>query len=135
MPAAGAGTKPLNTPGKVYLAGPYKGAPLSLVVVVPAVAGPYDLGNIAVRAAVDVDPTTAQVTAVSDPLPQIFEGVPLRTRMIQVDLDRPNFTLNPTNCHPFDVTGTFTGEQGTSASAPRSLPGRQLQRTSTTGPS
>ena len=76
---AGAGTKPLNTPGKVYLAGPYKGAPLSLVVVVPALAGPYDLGNIAVRAAVDVDPTTTQVTAVSDPLPQIYQGVPLRT--------------------------------------------------------
>ena len=55
---AGAGTHPLYTPGKVYLAGPYKGAPLSLVVVVPAVAGPYDLGNVVVRAAVDVDPTT-----------------------------------------------------------------------------
>ena len=114
--AAGAGTKPLNTPGKVYLAGPIQGRPLSLVVVVPALAGPYDLGNIAVRAAVDVDPTTTQVTVVSDPPPQIYEGVPLRTRMIQVNLDRPNFTINPTNCQPFNVVGTFTGEQGTSSS-------------------
>lgn len=114
--AAGAGTKPLNAPGKIYLAGPFKGAPLSLVVVVPALAGPYDLGNIAVRAAVDVDPQTAQVTAVSDPLPQIYGGVPLRTRLIQVNLDRPNFTMNPTNCSPFNVEGTFTGDQGTTAS-------------------
>jgi hypothetical protein len=109
---AGSGTKPLNTPGKVYLAGPYKGAPLSLVVAVPALAGPYDLGNVEVRAAVNIDPRTTQVTAVSDPLPQIFGGVPLRTRLIQVNLDRPNFTLNPTNCSPFNVDGTFAGDQG-----------------------
>ena len=68
-------------PGKVYLAGPYKGAPLSLVVVVPAVSGPYDLGNVVVRAAIEVDPVTAQVTTISDPLPQIIEGIPLRTRV------------------------------------------------------
>lgn len=110
--ASGAGTKPLHTPGKAYLAGPYKGAPLSLVVVVPAVAGPYDLGNVVVRAAVDVDPATLRITAVSDPLPQIFEGIPLRTRMIQVDLNRPDFALNPTNCEPLSVGGTITGEEG-----------------------
>ena len=113
--ATGAGTKPLYTSGKAYLAGPYKGAPLSFVVVVPAVAGPYDLGDVVLRAAVDVDPATLQITAVSDPLPQIVEGVPLRTRMIRVDLNRPNFTLNPTNCEPFSLTGTITGEQGSVA--------------------
>ena len=89
--------------GKVYLAGPYKGAPLSLVAVVPAVSGPYDLGNVAVRAAIHVDPVTAQVTTVSDPLPQILEGIPLRTRSMIVDLDRPGFTFNPTNCAPFSI--------------------------------
>jgi hypothetical protein len=113
--AAGAGTKPLNTPGKVYLAGPYEGAPLSLVVVVPAVAGPYDLGNVAVRAAVNVDPATTQVSAVSDPLPQIVGGIPLRLRVIQVSLDRQNFALNPTNCAPFSVQTSLTGDQGTVA--------------------
>ncbi|HSJ76610.1 MAG TPA: hypothetical protein VK899_10580, partial [Gemmatimonadales bacterium] len=96
----GAGTRPLYVDSKVYLAGPYKGAPLSLLVVLPAVSGPYDLGNIAVRVAVSVDPVTARVTAVSDPLPQILQGIPLRTRSIRLDLDRPGFTLNPTNCDP-----------------------------------
>jgi hypothetical protein len=109
---AGAGTHPLYTPGKVYLAGPYKGAPLSLEVVVPAISGPYDLGTIAVRAALRVDPVTAQVTAVSDRLPQILEGIPLRTRSIQVTLDRPNFALNPTNCDPFSVDATISGDEG-----------------------
>ena len=113
--ATGAGTKPLYTSGKAYLAGPYKGAPLSLVVVVPAVAGPYDLGNVVVRAAIDVEPATLRITAVSDPLPQIFGGIPLRTRMIQVELNRPNFALNPTNCDPLSVGGTITGDQGAAA--------------------
>jgi hypothetical protein len=112
---AGAGTHPLFTPGKVYLAGPYRGAPLSLVVVVPAIAGPYDLGNVAVRVAVQIDPVTAQVTASSDPIPLILEGVPLRLRSIEVALDRPNFTLNPTNCEPFAVTAQIFGNEGSSA--------------------
>ncbi len=114
---AGSGSRPLYVDGNVYLAGPYKGAPLSLVVVVPAVSGPYDLGNVAVRVALRIDPLTAQVTAVSDPLPQILEGVPLRTRYIQVDLDRPDFTLNPTNCDPFSVKAVVTGDEGGSATA------------------
>jgi hypothetical protein len=108
----GAGTHPVHIPGSVYLAGPYKGAPLSLVVVVPAVTGPYDFGNVAVRVALDVDPVTAQITAAADRLPQIFEGVPLRTRMIQVELDRSQFTLNPTNCEATSVDAIFSGDQG-----------------------
>jgi hypothetical protein len=113
---SGAGTKPLNTPGSVYLAGPYKGAPLSLVVNIPAIAGPYDLGNVAVRVAVHVDPASTQVSAVSDPLPQIFEGVPLRTRLIQVNLNRPNFALNPTNCREYSVDASVGGTEGGRAS-------------------
>jgi hypothetical protein len=114
---AGAGTRPLYTSGKVYLAGPYKGAPLSLVVVVPAVSGPYDLGNVAVRVALLIDPLTGQVTADSDPLPQILEGVPLRTRLIKVDLNRPDFTLNPTDCDRFSVTARVSGAEGGTATA------------------
>jgi hypothetical protein len=109
---AGAGSHPVYTPGKVYLAGPYNGAPLSLVVVIPAVSGPYDLGNVAVRAAIHVNPVTARVTTVSDPLPQILEGVPLRTRSIRVELDRPDFALNPTNCDPLSTDATITGDEG-----------------------
>ncbi len=110
--SVGAGSRPFQTPGRVFLAGPYKGAPVSLVAVVPAIAGPYDLGAVAVRAALYVDPVTAEVTTVSDPLPRILAGVPLRIRSIQVNLDRPNFTLNPTKCDPFVVAGTIGGEEG-----------------------
>jgi hypothetical protein len=109
---AGAGTHPVYVPGKVYLAGPYRGAPLSLVVVIPAVSGPYDLGNVAIRAAIRVDPVTAQVTTTSDPFPQILEGIPLRTRMLRVDLNRSNFTINPTNCDPLSVDADVTGDEG-----------------------
>jgi hypothetical protein len=115
---AGAGSTPLYVPqpGKaptaVYLAGPYKGAPYSLVVKVPAQAGPFDLGTVAVRNALHVDPTSAQVTATSDPLPQILQGIPISYRDIRVDVDRPDFTLNPTSCDPMAVTSTITSAGG-----------------------
>ena len=112
---AGAGNHPVYVSGKVYLAGPYKGAPLSLAVITPAISGPYDLGNVVVRAALHVNPETAQITAVSDPLPQILEGIPLRLRSIRIDLNRTNFTLNPTNCDPFSVNAQVTGDQGAQA--------------------
>ncbi len=113
---AGVGTHPFYAPGKVYLAGPYKGAPLSLVVITPAVSGPYDLGDVVVRTALRVNPETAQVTAVSDPLPQILEGVTLRLRSILVKLTRPNFALNPTDCEPFAVGAKVSGSEGATAS-------------------
>ncbi len=109
---AGAGDHPVYLAGKVYLAGPYKGAPLSLAVITPAVSGPYDLGNVVVRAALHVNPETAQITAVSDPLPTILEGIPLRLRTIRINLDRPNFVLNPTNCDPLSVDTEVFGEEG-----------------------
>jgi hypothetical protein len=113
---AGAGSKPFSAPGRVYLAGPYKGAPLSLLVVVPAVSGPFDLGNVAVRAAINVDRTTGRVSTTSDPLPQIVAGVPLRARAIRVEINRPDFALNPTNCSPLATTATVTGTEGAVAS-------------------
>jgi hypothetical protein len=113
---AGAGTHPLYVSGKVYLAGPYKDASLSLAVITPAVSGPYDLGNVVVRVALHVNPETAQITAISDPLPQILEGIPLRLREIRIELNRPNFTLNPTNCNPFSVNAEVFGIQGAVAS-------------------
>jgi len=112
---AGAGAKPFYAPGKVYLSGPYKGAPLSFTVVTPAVSGPYDLGNVVNRVAIDIDPKTAQVNAVSDPLPQILEGIPLRLRSVLINLNREKFTLNPTNCNPFTVDGALGGDQGATA--------------------
>lgn len=115
MTAAGAGTHPVSFPGNVYLAGPYRGAPLSLVVVTPAVEGPYDLGNVVVRSAIMVDPATARVTVASDPLPQIVGGVPLRLRSVAINLDRKEFTLNPTNCDPFSVQTSLGGDEGATA--------------------
>jgi hypothetical protein len=109
---AGAGRSPIFVKGNVYLAGPYKGAPISLAFIVPAVAGPFDLGVQVVRTAVQINPKTAQATAVSDDIPQILRGVPLRLRDIRVDLDRPGFTLNPTDCSEQQVTGKVFGSSG-----------------------
>jgi hypothetical protein len=109
---AGAGAQPFFVKGNVYLAGPYKGAPVSLAFIVPAVAGPFDLGVQVVRTALRVDPRTAQVTAVSDIIPKILGGVPLRVRDVRVDIDRPGFTLNPTDCAAQLVTGKVFGANG-----------------------
>lgn len=114
---AGAGASPLFVDtGRAYLAGPYKGAPLSLAVVAPAVAGPLDLGTVVVRNALYLDPETAQVTVKSDPIPTILHGVLLDIRDIRIAINRDHFTLNPTSCEPFSVGAEVTGESGASAS-------------------
>jgi hypothetical protein len=121
LAATGAGPTPLWTPepGKrptaVYLGGPYKGAPLSAIAVVPAQAGPFDLGDVVVRSAIFVNPDTAVATVKSDPLPQLIQGVPILYRVTEVILDRPNFSLNPTNCSPESVSATVRSTQGTVA--------------------
>ena len=110
---AGSGPFPFHSPGKVYLAGPYKGAPVSLAVVTPAVAGPFDLGNVVIRNGLYVDPVTAQVTAKSDPIPTILHGILIDLRQIHLSLDRPNFTAAPTDCgSPMSVNARVTGEEG-----------------------
>jgi hypothetical protein len=106
---AGSGSAPYKIAGKAYLAGPYKGAPLSLVVITPAVAGPYDLGTVVVRAALNVNPETAQINAVSDPIPNVFGGVKLDLRSIDVNVDKSKFMLNPTNCAAQAISGTISG--------------------------
>jgi hypothetical protein len=114
--SAGAGPSPFHTEGSAYLAGPYKGAPLSLAVVTPAVAGPFDLGDVVVRNALYVDPESAQVRAVSDPFPSILQGIPLDLRSVAVNLDRSKFTRNPTSCNPLAITGSAALLTGQSAS-------------------
>jgi hypothetical protein len=114
--AAGAGPAPFHAPGTAYLAGPYKGAPLSLAVITPAVAGPFDLGTIVVRSALRIDPRTAQITAITDPIPQILEGIPLDVRAIDLVLDRPDFTLTGTSCDPMAVEGRLASALGRLAS-------------------
>jgi hypothetical protein len=111
--AAGPGGHPFHAVGRMFLAGPFKGAPLSVVAMTPALAGPYDYGVVVVRVALHVDPKTAQVSAVSDSIPQIIGGIPIRMRSIQVNIDKQNFTINPTNCNPFSVDSQGIGDQGT----------------------
>ncbi|MBS1843242.1 MAG: hypothetical protein JST53_02385 [Actinobacteria bacterium] len=106
---SGSGNAPLRLPGTAYLAGPYKGAPLSMAIVTPAVSGPFDLGTVVVRVALNVNPLTAQINAVSDPIPNVFGGVKLDIRSIEVDVNRHNFMINPTNCAAGAVAGTING--------------------------
>jgi hypothetical protein len=113
--AAGAGPNPFRTSGHVYLAGPYKGAPLSVVVIAPAVAGPFDLGAVVVRARITLEPETALVHAVTDPLPQILDGVPVDLRAATMHLSRKNFILNPTSCSEKQFTGTVISSLGQAA--------------------
>ena len=100
---AGVGSVLLYVPGSVYLAGPYHGAPLSVVAVVPGVAGPFDVGAIVVRIALRFNPRTAEAEAdgsASDPIPHILKGIPLKVRDIRVHVDRPDWIFNPTSCEP-----------------------------------
>jgi hypothetical protein len=119
--ASGMGTSPLyvpqagKTPTAVYLAGPYKGAPYSLSIVVPAQAGPFDLGTVVVRAALFIDPVDAHVTVVSDPIPTILKGIPLDVQKIEVAMDRPGFMVSPTDCTPTAVTADVRSAAGASA--------------------
>ena len=111
---AGSGT-PIYAGGHAYLAGPYKGAPFSLAIVTPAIAGPFDLGNVVVRSALFINPDTAQVTVKSDPLPTILEGIPLDIRSIGLSISRPEFMLNPTSCEAMTLHGEAISTTGQTA--------------------
>jgi hypothetical protein len=106
---AGTAATPLSITGKVFLSGPYHGAPLSLAVITPATAGPFDLGTVVVRVALFVDPESTQVTAVSDPIPDVFGGSQLSIRSIAIDLNKKEFTLNPTSCDKSAATAALAG--------------------------
>jgi hypothetical protein len=119
--SVGVGSTPLTlSGGKVYLTGPYRAAPFGLAIVTPAKAGPYDLGEgacdcVLVRARVEVDPRTAELTITTDTsgphqIPTILQGIPLQIKQIGVTINRPGFTFNPTNCSQLAVTGYFTGD-------------------------
>jgi uncharacterized repeat protein (TIGR01451 family) len=109
---AGVGSVLAHTPGKVYLAGPYKGSGLSIVSITSATVGPFDLGTVVIRFGLHINPITAQVevdAAGSDPIPHIIDGIVVHVRDIRVYIDRPNFIRNPTNCGPLGITNTITG--------------------------
>jgi hypothetical protein len=99
-------------PGGLYLAGPFHGSTFSVVAIDSATVGPFDLGTIVVRSAIDVDPQTAQVSidsSGSDPIPHIIDGIPIHLRDIRVYISKSHFTDNPTSCEPFKVQSRLTG--------------------------
>ncbi len=109
---AGVGTVLAYTPGKIYLAGPYNGAPFSVVSITSAKVGPFDLGTVVIRFALEINPETAVVTVdakASDPIPHIIKGIVIHVRDIHVYVDRPNFMINPTNCNPLNFAATVGG--------------------------
>jgi hypothetical protein len=126
---AGPGSNPLTIPQPgepapaIYLTGPYGGAPFGLSIVTPVIAGPFNLGTIVTRATVSVDPHTAQVTILTNPLPQIVKGVPSDLRLIGAVIDRPSFIFNPTNCEAQSVSGTAWGIAPPGASEPQQVAG------------
>jgi hypothetical protein len=114
---AGPGPNPLFVTGKAYLTGPYNGGAYGLAVIVPAIAGPFSFGNVVVRQSLRIDPRTAQATDVSDPFPTFLHptgangqtnGVPIKLRRIDVNINRENFTFNPTSCNKLQATGSLT---------------------------
>jgi hypothetical protein len=113
----GVGAVLAYVPGKVYLAGPFHGAPFSLVSVTSALVGPFDLGTVVIRFGLTIDPYTAQVSVTptgSEPIPTILRGIVTHVRDIRVYIDRSNFTLNPTSCNPLKIGSTLTSDQGAS---------------------
>ena len=113
--AAGSGSHPFWITGHVYLTESYRGAPFGLSIVVPAIAGPFNLGDVVVRSAISVDPNTSALTVTSDPLPQIIDGIPLRIQTVNVTISRPGFMFNPTNCEAKQITASVQGSLGATA--------------------
>lgn len=103
----------MDVSGRVFLTEGYKGAPYGLAIEVPAVAGPFDLGDVMVRAAVHVDRDTAQVSVISDQLPRILQGIPLEMRDVRVAIDRPEFATNPTGCDEKAIAGRIAAQDAT----------------------
>ena len=116
--AAGAGKEPFPLSGPVYLTGPYDNAPYGLSIPVSVVAGPFNLGTVTTRATIKVNPTTARVTVATTNLPTIVGGVPVRLKTLKVEVNRPSFIFNPTNCSALatesTLTSTFNATQGIS---------------------
>ncbi len=114
--SAGAGPAPYHAQGTAYLTPPYKGAPLGMAIVTPATAGPFDLGTVVVRAALQLDRNTGQITATSDPIPSILQGIPLDVRSARIAIDRADFTRNGTSCDPLSFNGQLASTLGQVAS-------------------
>jgi hypothetical protein len=114
---AGPGADPVFVKGRVYLTGPYEGAPFGLSIVVPATVGPFNLGTIVLGARIEVNASTAALSIVSDALPQSVDGIPLQIKTVNLDVDREGFAFNPTDCRPLAIEGTLASSAGATATA------------------
>jgi hypothetical protein len=126
----GVGAVLANVPGKIYLAGPFHGAPLSIVSITSAVVGPFDLGTVVLRFGLNIDPTTAKVNVTptsSEPIPTIIDGIVTHVRDIRVYIDRPNFILNPTSCNPLSISSTLNTPSGASSTVTSPFQGASCQ--------
>jgi hypothetical protein len=122
---AGVGSVLTYVPGKVYLGGPFNGRPLSVIAITPVVAGPFDVGTVAVHEALTLNPKTAEVEvdgSASDPIPHILKGIPAKLRDLRVYVDRPDFTLNPTSCDPSSTRATLFGGGGSAFTSGDDVP-------------
>ena len=125
---AGLGPEPyVQKGGKVYVTGPYGGAPFGLEIVSPAVAGPFNLGSVTVRSRLFVEPENGSVRIASDPLPTQLRGIPLQLKRVLVEVNRPGFEFNPTSCSPMKIEGSVDGAEGASVavSSPLAVTGCQ----------
>ncbi len=128
--SAGVGSDPVTvTGGRVYITEKYEGAPFGLSIVNPVKAGPFDLENtpqshppcdcIIVRAKIEINPATAELTVTTNPagqpysIPSIIQGIPVQIKHVNVTINRPGFTFNPTNCRPLHITATITSQENT----------------------
>jgi hypothetical protein len=137
--SAGVGSDPVSvTGGRVYITEKYGGSPFGLSIVNPVKAGPFDLEHdtsnpgqdpacdcVVVRARIDVDPSTAALTITTDPsgpyaIPHLIDGIPVQIKKVNVLINRPGFTFNPTNCSSMSITGSIGSDEG--ASSPVSVP-------------
>ncbi len=122
---AGVGSVLTYVPGKVYLGGPIAGRPLSVIAITPVVAGPFDVGTVAVQEALALNPKTAEVEvdgAASDPIPHILKGIPAKLRDLRVYVDRDKFTLNPTSCDPSATDAELFGGGGNAFTSTDDVP-------------
>ncbi|HTZ64056.1 MAG TPA: hypothetical protein VMB51_08125 [Solirubrobacteraceae bacterium] len=110
---AGLGPDPfIQEGGKVFITGPYDGAPFGLQILTPAVAGPFNLDFVSVRSKLRIDPTTAAVNIETPSLPTQIRGIPLQLKRVIVQVNRPEFEFNPTSCAQKSIDGTVTGSEG-----------------------
>ncbi len=127
----GVGSVLAYTPGKLYMAGPFQGAPFSVVAITSAKVGPFDLGTVAVHLPLNIDPITARVSipaGAADQIPHILDGIVIHVRDIRVYVDRPNFTLNPTNCEALAFSATVYGSGQSSANPADDVPASVTDR-------